>query len=86
MAYTLEKLITEFTLHTSEYEKVTAKWNAENSENAHMQRDPEAFVLPAALLLIVTELKQLKDKYDASQPKILADVSVKESQNPQSLI
>lgn len=78
MEYTLETLITEFGTHKAEYERNTIKWNADNPTT---QRDPQAFVLPAALLTIVTELKTIKDKYASNQSQVSANVSVQEGAN-----
>ena len=81
MNYTLEHLIEEFGRHTSEYDRFTTEWNESNPTTP---RDLQAFVLPRALLAIVSELKHLKDKYDPSQPQIPPSLPNEESQNPQS--
>lgn len=78
MEYTLETLIKEFGAHNAEYERSTVKWNADNPTT---QRASDAFVLPAALLTIVTELKTIKDKYASNQPQVSANVSVQEGAN-----
>lgn len=80
MNYTLESLIMDFTAHAKDFAIMAQKWN---DENPGSQRDANSFVLPEALLTIVTELKKLKDKYEANQPQISTDMRSEESQNPQ---
>lgn len=77
MNYSIENLIETFTKHVDEYEKNLIKWKAEHPDQAPLSD----FILPRALLSIVTEIKQIKDKYEANQPEISSDMPRKESKN-----
>lgn len=83
MHYSLDNLVAEFKKHISEWEGMIDKWNEENPTTP---RDKDAFSLCHALHAIVTEIKTLKDKYDASQPQVPPNVPSEEGQNPQGSI
>lgn len=78
MNYSINELIKIFETHVADYEKNLALWNEQNPTT---RRSLEEFILPRALFAIVKEIKQLKDKYETSQPAIPSDMSIQESKD-----
>lgn len=72
MDYSLPELIKFFEIHAAEFEKKLSQ-NDDGSPCA--TQNSNIFVLPRALLQIVTELQQLKDQYESDKPKISTDLS-----------